>query len=169
MTYPHAKHINRASIRSTLAVVMVLVLMAWCGPWSRNSNAADWSAISSLKHGCCCGPTCGSAKCCCTPVTRPSGDPVDHESPGSLATVESTLVAIASSPCIGPMPCGGDQEATLSLMSPRERPANLSQWNHPAKVKTRPPLPCFIDQFRAALPGDLPDEPPESSHFGERA
>jgi hypothetical protein len=79
------------------------------------------------------------------------------------------LLAIDSSPCIGPMPCGGDQEATPSLTPPRERPANLATLDRPAGVKARPPLPWFINRFTPELPGDLPDEPPESSRIGTLA
>lgn len=64
------------------------------------------------------------------------------------------------------MPCGGDQEATLSLMSPRERPASLVMLSYPKVETSRPPLPWFLNRFTSELPGDLPDEPPESSRVG---
>ncbi|MEW4569569.1 hypothetical protein AB1L88_17020 [Tautonia sp. JC769] len=67
------------------------------------------------------------------------------------------------------MPCGDDQEATPSLASPRERPAHLAVLDRRAVKKSRPALPWFIDRFTSALPGDLPDEPPESSRIGVRS
>lgn len=169
MHFAHAKHADRVPIRSALAGVAVIVLMVLCGPWIRVSSGSSRSESPSPRPACCCGPTCSSAKCCCTPLAKPSkSSTTPPPSSSSETTVQAELLAIASasSACIGPMPCGGDQEATTSLMSPRERPANLATWDRPDAVKARPPLPSFIDRFSSELPGDLPDEPPESSRIG---